>query len=138
MRFQQEKDPDEGVSIELTPLVDIIFLLLIFFLLTTTFSKSGIFKVELPEASASKNSAAYDVFKIIITEDGVIVVDNEEYSLTELKEKIKKEGIIESKRPVVVFADEGAKHGRVIEVLDMLKFDLGLKDVSVATKFKGR
>ncbi|MBN2803982.1 MAG: biopolymer transporter ExbD [Deltaproteobacteria bacterium] len=119
-------NPDEkskGIStIELTPLVDVVFLLLIFFLLTATYVKNPNIDIDLPKATPQETFTKDNDLTIAIKKDGTIRYDNDSVSILKLKEifenKIKKGG---KNAVVIVKADKGSTHGRVVEVMDLAK-----------------
>ncbi len=126
-----EDEPD----INLTPLIDVVFLLLIFFMVSTTFEQQSRIQIELPEASADAVAQEDQAMEIIVDAQGRYFIGDQQVinsELKTLKAAISKalgdrEGI-----PVTVRADANTPHQAVITVLDATS-QLGLTHISLAT-----
>jgi biopolymer transport protein ExbD len=133
--FRTDDVRDEDISLELTPLIDMMFQLLIFFLLTTTFAinvKEGGIEVEVPRAKSAQISSMAKQVVIAITKDGRTVVGNEvlnDKSLRSKLEEIKEEN---PKIMVVIQADRAVEHWLVVKVMDMAA-EIGLQRIGIAT-----
>ncbi len=118
LRRQIRPSPD----INLTPLIDVVFLLLIFFMVSTTFQKETRIKIELPEATTEATAEeAPKVLDISVDKDGTFYVNEKEVvntELTTLKRAIEKAAKGEKDLPVVISADARTPHQAVIKVLD--------------------
>ena len=118
LRRQIRPSPD----INLTPLIDVVFLLLIFFMVSTTFQKETRIKIELPEATTE--ASAEEVPKVLdvsVDKAGTFYVNEKEVVNTELatlKRAIEKAARGEKDLPVVISADARTPHQAVIKVLD--------------------
>ena len=114
----------QPVEINLTPLIDVVFLMLIFFMVSTTFDRETRIKVQLPEASAAQEEKQKKVLPVKITVDaqGRYYVNGEELVNTEfstLKRTLEKavEGIV-NKPPVIITADANTPHQSVMTAMD--------------------
>ena len=116
--------------LDIAPLIDVIFLLLIFFMLTSTFVLQPVIKVKLPKAVTSEALEGKNLV-IEITAEGKIYLGNEVLSLHKLKEKLT--NIADQDNPLLIKADEKAFLGKVVEVWDLCR-DIGISQVSIATK----
>ncbi|TDR22330.1 ExbD/TolR family protein [Marinicella litoralis] len=126
---------NENRKLNLTPLIDVVFLLLIFFMVSTTFEKQAKLKIELPEASANPVTSAAQDLVISISQKGVFFVNNNELINAQnhtLKNALQK--IVEDARdmPVIIKADANAAHKHVIMAMDVLG-NMGFEKVSMAT-----
>jgi biopolymer transport protein ExbD len=108
-------------AINVTSLVDIIFNLLLFFMLTTSFSESAGLEVELPEASSADVKVRTGDLTVALTRDGEIVVRGVVVSLPELEEIMQKHKEEHGEAALIVQADAEVPHGRVVEVVDRAK-----------------
>ena len=130
----KKKDKDE-FSIDITPLVDVLFTLLIFFSLTTTFSRSkGMIKVELPKASSAQTSSVPPQLIVTVDYRGEFYIKKRHISPEELKKILS--SIDKDKRfeyLILVKADKMAPHGRVITILDIAR-SLGYERVDLEVK----
>ena len=115
----QRKDSPE---LNLTPLIDVVFLLLIFFMVSTTFDKESRIKVELPEAATQDEKSDEDqVLDIVVDARGRYFVNQKEVvnsDIGTLKRAIEKMAGERTDLPVIITADAKATHQSVIKVMD--------------------
>ncbi|HDT11652.1 MAG TPA: biopolymer transporter ExbD [bacterium] len=124
-------------SIDISSLVDVLFTLLIFFSLTSTFVKETGLKVELPSASSGTPIVSPEKYEVSIGASGNISLNGVEIDSTEEMKNIlsKFDTGMRLKYLMVIKADTATPHGRVTEVLDILK-TLGFENIAVATRSK--
>jgi len=125
------REPKVQVTLDLTPLIDVIFQLLIFFLLTASFITMPNLGVELPKASAKASTTQQRDLIVVITRDGKIQLEQKEMTIPQLLDKLK---AVHKKRPnsrVLIQADRKAYHGKVVKVMDAAK-SVGFKRLGVA------
>lgn len=127
------KSQDDDITLELTPLIDMVFLLLIFFMVTTTFSTSAGIEVDLPRAKSREITHAQEDVVIAITKDGRTLYRGEVVSSEGLKEILSVIVSRDKNTLIIVQADSEVNHGRVVEVMDMAK-TLGLSKLAIATQ----
>ncbi len=132
MRFTSPRSRREGDGINVTSLVDIIFNLLLFFMLTTSFSESAGLEVRLPSADTSDLSPTTDDLVVVVTRAGDIVVKNQVLAVDELEGVLKAHAERSPKGTIILEADEKVPHGRVVEVVDAAK-RVGARAVGIAT-----
>ncbi len=133
MDFKDKKNARSDVSMDVTPLIDVVFLLLIFFMITTTFANSSGIEVDLPKANSGTNALNSQDLVVAIDNEGRIIYEHKEVSLEELQallEQIPKE---ERNQTVVVQADTVTQHGLVVQVMDAVK-EVGFARLAVATQ----
>ncbi|HUT79207.1 MAG TPA: biopolymer transporter ExbD [Polyangia bacterium] len=136
MNFGKDRGRHNIGALEVTPLVDVVFLLLIFFLLTATYVKNPNLDINLPKASLNQTANDKRDVTVAIKADGEIRYDNTEISLESL-EGILRAQFAESQEAVVVIrADEGTRHGRVVEVMDLAK-RVGFAKLAIAVQARG-
>lgn len=113
----------ETPELNLTPLIDVVFLLLIFFMVSTTFDKESRIKVELPTAATQDEQVEEEkVLSITIDATGRFYVDDREVINTEadtLKRAIEKAAGLRRDRPVIIKADARASFQSVFKVMDV-------------------
>ena len=114
---------DLAPSMDLTPVIDIVFLLLIFFLVATTFAQQEReMKVTLPEAaSAGPISAALRELVINVDASGQIIVSGSPMSEDDLRTMLDEAIKANPKQKVTLRGDETINYGRIIQVLDICK-----------------
>lgn len=130
----QPGDTDEP-DINLTPLIDVVFLLLIFFMVSTTFEHQSRIKIELPEASAEETVQEEDALEILVDAQGRYFLGDRQVinsELKTLKTAISKAVGDRGEIPVIIRADANTPHQAVIRVLDATS-QLGLTRISLAT-----
>ena len=122
------------MALELTPLIDVVFLLLIFFMVSTTFvTDDGGLSVELPRSENRDLIPEGRDLALVIDADGTMQVDGEVLSLDQLRIKLRATAEQDPSTMVVVRADKGLPHGRVVEVMDLVR-GLGITQFAIATE----
>ncbi len=129
MRFHRaRRDP---VEVNLTPLIDVVFLLLIFFMVSTTFETRQALELELPE-SVSGVAAEVSPVTLVITEAGAYRLNDRELTSAQLGEALAQEAEQARDQGLVVEADARARHAAVVRALN-LAGTLGIRQVRLAT-----
>jgi len=130
----------EEVSVNLTPLIDIVFLLLIFFMVSTTFTKENHLSIDLPEASAEASETPPTAIEIVISARGEYSVNDRTLvnnQLETLMRGVQKELAGRDKAPVVITADAKTPHEAVVRAMDAAG-QLGLVNLSITTRNPGK
>jgi biopolymer transport protein ExbD len=117
MKVQEDNEPFDDINV--TPMLDLAYVLLVIFIIMTTASVQGI-KVNLPKASNTPSLAKPQTKAITITESGQIFLDTYPVSLDELRTQLSALKAANPELPVVVKGDTGVQYGRVMEVLELL------------------
>ena len=116
-------------DIDITPLIDCVFLLLIFFMLSSSFVKPAGIIVNLPK-TATAEVLREEKFVIVITSDNIIRLEEEVVTIDDLKEVLaQRKQKIDS---LLIKADEESSLGKIIEVWDMCR-ELGIEKLNIAT-----
>jgi len=133
MKFKRRVELEHGLrQIDIAPLIDIIFQLLIFFMLTSSFIMQPGIKVNLPKAVTSQVIKEKNIIIVISSED-VIYLDNRVFTLKELKPYLEKR--VSIKPTILIKSDRRSSLGAVVEVWDLCR-DLGIAQVNIATDQK--
>ena len=142
MKLERRRRRGEGL-IELTPLIDVVFLLLIFFMVATTFDdvKGGI-KIELPQSTIREIAEVKEI-QIIVDKDKNMILNFKENGKTEQisvnKDSLKArlaEKLAESKeKNVIISADKKLDYGYIVEIMRISKED-GAKSLDIDTADK--
>ena len=133
MNIQPENQ--EEPEINLTPLIDVVFLLLIFFMVSTTFEHQSRIQIELPEATAEASKPDDESLEILIDAQGRYFLGEQQVVNTELKtlKGAIREALGERESvPVMIRADARTPHQAVVRALDATS-QLGLVNISLAT-----
>ena len=125
--FEREEESEEGMGIVLAPMIDIVFLLLIFFMVSTTFVMQPGLQITLPRAAA-ETEVEPDRWVVTITAERQIYLNEEGYTLDGLDEAFNREP-----RPLVLRADRAVPHGLIVSVLDRAR-SAGIEVVDISTR----
>lgn len=117
MQIQDDNEPYDQINV--VPMLDLAYVLLVIFIIMTTASVQGI-KVNLPKASDTPSLAKPQTKAITITEGGQIFLDTYPVSLDELRTQLGALKAANPELPVVVKGDTVVAYGRVMEVLELL------------------
>jgi len=131
LQFRRREEPD----VNLTPLIDVVFLLLIFFMVSTTFERETEISIELPEASGPMMSDEKLVVEISIDDQGRYFVNKQEVvntGLDTLKRAIQAAAGDEQKPRVILSADRNTPHQSVVTAMDAAR-QLGFVNLTFAT-----
>lgn len=132
-RFRESSNDDSGeVGIDLTPMIDCVFILLIFFIVTTTFVEESGVEVDKPQA-ASAVSLEKNSILIALTAEGKIVYGGRDIGVRGVRGVVSRMLQKDAQTPVIVQADAVAQTGLLVRVVDEAKLG-GAKKVSIATK----
>ena len=131
MNFRGAQTKRGLAVIELTPLVDVVFLLLIFFLLTATYVQNPNIDINLPKSSLSQVTNEQKDIAIAITKDGDIRYENQDVSIKKLEGILAAEYSENKNSVIVIQADTDSKHGTVVEVMDLAK-TIGFEKLAIA------
>jgi biopolymer transport protein TolR len=120
MAGSAQSDDGEITGINVTPLVDIMLVLLIIFMVTATYIVKETIEIELPKAAAGGETTA-KTLAIVITKDGKSYLDGAEVSEPALLKKIADSPEKKENMQAIISADKEAMHGAVVHMLDVLK-----------------
>ncbi|MDO4506944.1 MAG: biopolymer transporter ExbD [Spirochaetales bacterium] len=124
-------------GVDLSPMLDVIFQLILFFLVSTTFSVLPAIKVNLPESSTSQGVETSSI-TITAREDGSLYFNDDKVSMKELEKLMKAFDTGDRPRnefPVSIQADSAVTNGRIVALFDVIR-DSGFSAVSLRTTGK--
>ncbi len=134
MKFRRQRRED--VSVNLTPLIDVVFLLLIFFMVSTTFNRETQLSIDLPEASGSAREEQGEEIEILVDESGSYrvngrsLVDN---NMRTLQAAIYQISAGDTSLPMFITADAQATHQAVVRAMDAAG-QMGFVHLSITTR----
>ena len=130
MRFKGRMELEYGLKqIDIAPLIDIVFQLLIFFMLTSSFIMQPGIKVNLPKAVTSE-VVKFENIELLITGENVTYLNGQVVTMQELKTLLKQAA--KREQTILIKADKRASLGRVVEIWDLAR-DLGISQINIAT-----
>jgi biopolymer transport protein ExbD len=124
------------VSVNVTPLIDVVFLLLIFFMVSTTFTKESHLTLELPEADGEQQLEQIESVEIVISAKGQYVVNGQTLvnnRLDTLKKALKEVSVGDTSLPMIITADAKTEHQLVIRAMDAAG-QMGFAHLSLTTQ----
>ncbi|MBR9911502.1 MAG: biopolymer transporter ExbD [Gammaproteobacteria bacterium] len=137
MKFKRQVQAEDAIN--LTPLIDVVFLLLIFFMVSTTFTRETHLSIDLPEASATAALESEQVLDILIDADGSYSLNGKSLinqKIETLKAALNKESEGNSKLPLTITADAKTPHQAVVTAMDAAG-QLGFVHLSITTRKPG-
>ena len=135
MNFQRGRGK-EDLEINLIPLIDVLLVILIFLMITTTYSKFAELQINLPTADAEKQLERPSEINVMVSLDGRYVINHAGYNFKNVEElaQLLKTAAGEQREPIVVIsADAKATHQSVIYVMEAARL-AGLAHISFATQ----
>jgi len=134
MKF--ERQSTEELSVNLTPLIDVVFLLLIFFMVTTTFTRDNNLLINLPEASGEPLEALPEQLEILVARNGAYsvngrgLVNNQIQTLMDAVQEISGG---DNALPIIITADAQTSYQSVVTVMDAVA-QLGFSRLNIVTR----
>lgn len=127
---------DGGFELNLTPLMDVMFLLVIFFAVSTSFRVYPGISIDLPAAQSEQIREEEESVTVLLSEAGDIYVDGKKLSAGHLERLLRERVRSAPNLMFVLQADEKARHGQVVELMDTAK-RTGISHLAIATRQKG-
>ena len=133
MNFKRKGSNEESEpALNLTSLIDVMFLLVIFFAVSTTFRVHPGLSVNLPRAHSERIVEDKKTMKAVLTQAGEIYLDNEEVARDDLFETLRRLQRQSNVSLFVLEADEDARHGQAVELMDAAR-QAGIPRLAIAT-----
>ena len=132
MGMQQSGDDDEIGNINITPMVDVILVLLIIFMVTANFLKKESININLPKVAAADPNVAQSV-QVALTQDGKVLLEGEESSDERLMSKLTRESKLRPNMRVTVSADEKLPYGKIAHVMGIVRKS-GVTKIALSVK----
>jgi len=123
---QEEEEP----GIDLTPLMDIVFIMLIFFIVTTSFIKESGVEVNRPTANTAERKERGNIL-IAITANGEVWIDKRPVDVRAVRANVERFKAENPEAAVVIQADRDSKNGLLVEVMDQVRL-AGVSNISIA------
>ena len=130
MRFRRHYSITKG-ELNLTPLVDVVLLQLIYFMLTSSFIMQPGIKIKLPTATTTEKIEKREIF-VSVSKEGIIFFKERCVSIDELEKLLLKERKKNGNLIIVIKGDREAKHGDIVKVMDIAR-KTGIEKIAIAT-----
>ena len=131
--------------LEMTPLIDVVFLLLIFFMLATTFDERSAFKIDLPKSTVAKTKETLKEVQVLVDKDKNIYLSYTENNISQ-QEKLELSNFVSAvsvklnnsqSKDVMISADKTIDYGFIVEIMSLLK-ESGASAINIDTAIKSR
>jgi len=132
-RFRGGSDDGADQQIDISPLIDCVFILLIFFIVTTTFIEEAGVQVEKPEAAAATTANESTTVTLHLTAKGDVLLDGRNVGVRGVRAEVKRALREDSEAPVVVQADADAPTRLLVQVVDEARL-AGAEKVSLTAR----
>ncbi|MCG9696256.1 biopolymer transporter ExbD [Shewanella sp. Isolate11] len=130
MARKKHSSIEEEAQIDMTPMLDIVFIMLIFFIVTTSFIKPSGLDYNKPEASQATTKKSANIF-IGVSKTGIIKMENRQVDIERVTANVERMLAESPEAAVLIEADKEAQHGLVIKVMDNVK-KAGIDKISVS------
>jgi biopolymer transport protein ExbD len=131
MAFRRKQRED--LRVDLTAMIDVVFLLLIFFMISTTFVETSGLSIKLPEASTTITDQKPEDVKVYLSKAGVITLDKKETTAAALSTHLESFGKKSVGMTFLLYADKEALHGKVVDLMDRAR-QAGFGKLAIATE----
>jgi biopolymer transport protein ExbD len=128
--------PREAADINLTPLIDVVFLLLIFFMVSTTFNRDSELSIELPAAAAEAQKRRPDAIEVAVDAQGRFYVNGRQLLNSQpktLRQALQSAAGDSDSPPIIISADAKTTHQAVVQIMDAAR-ELGFVRLTFATR----
>ena len=147
MKLERIKRRSGGTLVlEITPLIDVVFLLLIFFMLATSFDERSAFKIDLPKSTAAKTKSTLKEVQVLVDKDRNVYLrytdnsgksQNEKLDLTSFVSVVSEKLNNSENKDVITSADKDIDYGFIVEIMSLLK-ESGASAINIDTAIKSR
>ena len=147
MKLERIKRRSGGTLVlEITPLIDVVFLLLIFFMLATSFDERSAFKIDLPKSTATKTKSTLKEVQVLVDKEKNIYLrytdnsgksQNEKLDLTSFVSVVSEKLNNSENKDVIISADKAIDYGFIVEIMSLLK-ESGASAINIDTAIKSR
>lgn len=121
---------EEDTDLDMTPMMDIVFIMLIFFIVTTSFTKESGIEVNRPSAQTAERQQKGNIL-VAISADNEIWIDKREIDVRAVRANIERLHAENPEGAVIVQADKNSKNGILVQVIDQIRL-AGVNNVSLA------
>lgn len=132
---RKHRAAEEEAAIDMTPMLDVVFIMLIFFIVTTSFIKEAGISVQRPKASQAKPLQPQKTIFIAINERGEIWMDKRQVDVERVSANIERMIAEQPSDSVILQADKDTGHGMVVKVMDQIKA-AGIEKINISTESK--
>lgn len=133
MRFQDPEAKKNSSLIDITPVVDTVFNLLIFFALSLNFISTPGIRVQLPKSAAQEITREKKDLRVVLTARDQLYLNEKPVDLDGLGAQFKKAAVSDRETQILIQADQRVAHGKVVQVMDLAR-SAGLYRLAIVTQ----
>ncbi len=147
MKLERIKRRSGGTLVlEITPLIDVVFLLLIFFMLATSFDERSAFKIDLPKSTAAKTKSTLKEVQVLVDKEKNIYlrytdnsgkIQRDKLDLSNFVSVVSEKLNTSESKDVMISADKAIDYGFIVEIMSLLK-ESGASAINIDTAIKSR
>jgi biopolymer transport protein ExbD len=130
MRRRRKSTDDDSAQIDMTSMMDVVFIMLIFFIVTTSFVKEAGIEVNRPTAASAERQERGNIM-IAVSESGAIWIDGRQVDVRAVRANVERLRAENPEGAVVIQADEASRTGILVQVMDQVRL-AGVHNVAVA------
>ncbi|MCG8324025.1 MAG: biopolymer transporter ExbD [Thiotrichales bacterium] len=130
MRYRHVQEQNAANNVNLTPLIDMVFILLIFFLVTASFTKESGIEVDRPTAQTAVRQEKGNLI-IGVNENGEVWIENQVVDIRSIRAHVERLHAQNPEGTVIILADQKADTGKTVSVLDQVRL-AGVSNVAIA------
>ncbi len=134
MRFREESKQNSSL-LDITPIVDTVFNLLIFFAVALNFISTPGIQVNLPKSTAKEIAQEKKDLRVVMTSSNQLYINEKPVDLKGLRTRFRKAAESDRETQILIQADQQVAHGKVVEVMDIAR-SLGLRRLAIVTQPK--
>src|SRR5690606_5960161 len=123
---------DDEAEINITPMLDVVFIMLIFFIVTTSFVKETGVEISRPSSSQAKEVKKGNIL-VAIKDDGAIWINKQQVDIRAVRSRVERMHAENPEANAVIIADRGSRTGDLVEVMDQIK-SAGVPGISIAAE----
>ena len=132
--MRRKRGGGDEAEVDLTPMLDVVFIMLIFFIVTASFVKESGIDINRPDASTAEKQERGNIL-VAITESGQLWIDKRQVDPRALRANIERLKAENPEGAVVIQADKNSKNGLLVTVMDAAR-EAGIENVSIAASEK--
>ena len=134
-KYKIHSQEDSQEEINITPMIDVVFIMLIFFIVTSSFVKESGVEVNRPSATSALRQERGNIV-VAIRENEEVWIDNRPVDIRAVRANIQRMRAANPQGTVIIAADKAASTGVLVRVMDQIRL-AGVKDISIAAKELG-
>ncbi|OQY27766.1 MAG: hypothetical protein B6244_09685 [Candidatus Cloacimonetes bacterium 4572_55] len=127
-----DKRARKKATINVTSLIDVLFLLLIFFMVSSTFKEQPGMKLELPSAKSSDMLAAEEL-SLFVSKEQKLFLNDQPIDEERLKAQLQQHALQDDPPPLILQADTGVAHGYIVHLMDLARNE-NIRKITIATQ----